>query len=313
MNSLNHLYDKYLIRAANSIYHDEYRSYLVESGCLERLMTDGYSQMDQQEAYLDFYLQWIQSSQLNRIQGLQAYPYRFISLGCTQALDEFHYWCSQKNKRIRMFRGEYPYNRDCIQFDWDTDFIESSPLQNGDAVIISSPFSGSGCVHPQWDELLAECETKNIPIMVDCAFFGTCQGVEINLDHPAIMQVAFSTTKGLSCGNYRNGILFTKSNEGHLSVQTEWHHGIHFNVAIGLELMRKFSPDHLVKVYGEAYKQTCNLLGLKETQCVHLALGDDQWEFFSRDGVYNRVGLKNIVRDYKRALNKGEKFQIPDQ
>ena len=44
-------------------------------------------------------------------------------------------------------------------------------------------------------------------MLVDCAWFGTCFDIDINLDEP-IQMVAFSTTKGLSCGNWRSGITF---------------------------------------------------------------------------------------------------------
>lgn len=306
------LFDKYLIRSANSIYHDEFRRYLVESEFIDKIMGVEFSSIDRQDEFLEYYSSWIQSSKLNKIRGLESFPFRYISLGCTQALDEFHYWCAQNNKTIRMFRGEYPYNRDCIPFDWDKDFIEDSPLKQNDAVIISAPFSGYGAIHEQWSWLLEKCAQLDIPILVDCAFFGTCFSIDLDLSHPSIKFVAFSTTKGLSCGNYRNGILFSKSEEGHLAIQTEWHHGIHFNVSVGLELMKKFSPDHLPNTYRDSYLQTCELLNLKPTQCVHLALGLEGWEHFSRDGVCNRVGVKNLVRDHYRATKKNKTFQLPD-
>lgn len=276
------------------------------------LMTLGFSDIDKQDEFLEYYPNWIASSQLNSFRGLENFPYRFVSLGCTQALDEFHDWCKRKSRTIRMFRGEYPYNRDCIDFDWDKDFIDDRELAAGDAVIISAPFSGSGDIHPRWSELLGECEKKDIPVMVDCAFFGTCAGIEIDLDHPSIVTVAFSTTKGLSCGNWRNGIAFSRIQEGHLSVQTEWHHGIHLNVALGLELMKKFSPDFLVNKYKAASVQACEILGLSPTPCVHLATGGKDWSHFSRDGAFNRIGLKNAAKEVQKLTQKGKSVALSD-
>ena len=201
-----------------------------------------------------------------------------------------------------MYRGEYPYNRDCTAFDWEKDFIDDQPLRSGDAVLISLPFSGSGDVHPQWDGLLAACEKLEIPIFVDCAFFGTCGGVQVDLNHPNILFVAFSTTKGLSCGSYRSGILFSKEPGGHLSVQTQWHHGIHLNSSIGLYLMKNYSPDYLYNKYRSAYIKACEHFELAPTKCVHLALGNQDWDAFTRDGVFNRVGMRNAVK----AQFKGE-------
>ena len=64
------------------------------------------------------------------------------------------------------------------------------------------------------------------------AWFGTCWSIHVKLDRHCIKQVAFSTTKGLSCGNWRSGIVFSKIDFGSLAVQTEWQHGIHLNCAI---------------------------------------------------------------------------------
>jgi hypothetical protein len=271
-------------------------------------MSEDFSNIDKQDEYLDFYPRWILSSKLNKLEGLEAFKYRYISLGCTQALDEFHFWCSENNLRIRMFRGEYPYNRDCINFDWSNDFIDDQPLKRGDAVIVSAPFSGSGKIHPHWENLITTCNQLEIPIFVDCAFFGTCSGINLNFNHDCITSVVFSTTKGLSCGNYRNGIQFTKIPQGHLAIQNEWHHGIHLNVAIGLYLMQNFSPDFLYEKYQESYLNVCDYFQFKPTNCIHLALGDEKWEYFSRDNAFYRIGVKNAVKQYFRDSKKGKTF-----
>ena len=299
------------IRSANSIYHDGFRRHLVDSGYLLEVMGEGFSKMDRQEEYLDFYPQWIASSQKNNISGLESFPFRFVSLGCTQALDAFHSWCHLHNRRIRVFRGEYPYHRDCIPFDWNRDFIDDRPLEKGDAVAVSAPFSGSGSIHPQWDSLLETCGQLEIPILVDCAFFGTCAGISLDLSHPQILWASFSTTKGLSCGNYRNGICLSRQEESPLAIQTDWHHGIHLNVSLGLELMKNFGPDYLYYTYEDAYRKVCELFDLTPTPCVHLALGNSSWGEFSRDGTsYYRVGVKKAVQKAYKLIERGKPLDL---
>lgn len=304
MKEFAHLYDHYLLRSANSVYDDEFRKSLISSNFLLNLMTDGYSQMDCTDEFLEYYPKWISKTQNNKVEGLDLFPHRFVSLGCTQGLDEFHYWCRMNGYRIRMFRGEYPYNRDCIDFNWDEDFIDDHPLVKGDAVILSFPFSASGDVHPRWEELLETCGKLDIPIFIDAAFFGTCGDVDFDFSHPSIQFIAFSTTKSLSCGNYRNGIVFSKIDTGHLSVQTSWHHGIHLNTSIGLYLMRNFSPDYLYNKYRKSYLEVCEYFKLIPTKCVHLATGDYNWSHFTRDEVFNRIGVRNAVKErYKGRVD----------
>ena len=62
--------------------------------------------------------------------------------------------------------------------------------------------------------------------------------IEINFVEPCIKMVVFSTTKGLSCGNWRTGITFSNIDEGTVPVQNEWNHLNHLNIAIGNRLMK---------------------------------------------------------------------------
>ena len=151
--------------------------------------------------------------------GLKSFPEKYISLGVTQTLDEWQQLCLANSLRLRTMPGEYPYTRDTMS-RWTTEnVVHDFDLCEGDALIISAPFSATGHMHPLWNELMGRCRDLSIPVFVDCAFFGTCGHVEVNLDHPAIQSVAFSTTKGLGCGNWRAGICFSKVLLPHLALQ----------------------------------------------------------------------------------------------
>ena len=102
-------------------------------------------------------------------------------------------------------------------------------------------------------EMFDQAYQLNVPVFVDMAWFGTCKGIDIDLSHPAIQEVAFSTTKGLCTGNYRSGIRFSRhgtieydsdKRKDRLALQADWSHGCHLNARISLELMHNFSPDH---------------------------------------------------------------------
>jgi hypothetical protein len=117
--------------------------------------------------------------------------------------------------------------------------------------------------------------------------------------------VAFSTTKGLSCGNWRSGICFSRTNEGSLAVQTEWYHGIHLNLAIANSLMKEFSPDTIAKKYKEAHIAVCEHYGFETTNTVHIGIapaGPD-WDKFHRDGTYNRINIAKAIKRYKTKGN----------
>ena len=293
-------------RNGNSIYNGEFLSHLLDNDFFNKALLED---IKCEQEFVDYYPRWIQSSELNSIKGLESFNYRFPSVGVTQSLDEFHYYMIENGLRMRMFRGEYPYNRDVHPWSYE-DFIDDKPLEKGDAVIISCPFSGTGSVHQKMLEMFDEAYQLNVPVFVDMAWFGTCKGIDIDLSHPAIQEVAFSTTKGLCTGNYRSGIRFSRhgtieydsdKRKDRLALQADWSHGCHLNARISLELMNNFSPDHQWNKYNKAQQQVCEAYALTPSNCIHIALGDRQWEQFHRDKLYNRV---NIGRAVKRVYEQ---------
>lgn len=290
-------------KTGNSVWNQPFIDELVEN-YFPNIPFDSI-QMEQDE-FLDFYPKWIASSKLNKITGLDSYKYRYTSLGVTQGLDWWGYWAIANGYNLKMFRGEYPYNRDVWlgpEIHWHHS-IDDTGIQQGDAVIISIPFSGHGRKHDKWDWLMQECNEKNVPVFVDCAWFGTCHGIEVDLDQPCIKMVGFSTGKGLSCGNWRAGIVFTDFTEEEcaMGLQTEWRHGIHLNVSASLHLMKKFSPDTMPKKYMESHKAVCEHYGFTETNCIHIAEAPQtpEWKSFHRDDRYNRVNIAKAIKRYKK-------------
>ena len=291
------LYGNYLGTTGNSTSIEPTFKFLIENVKEKGWFNIDY---DVQDEYLDTFTQWIQSSKLNKVHGLETFPFKDMSLGATQTLDWFHYECARNKWRLRMLRGEYPYNRDVHEFYWEW-FLdeENEPLTKGDAVIMSVPFSGAGHIHPRYYEILEKCDELNIPVMIDCAWFGTCYGLEWTLDFKCIKVVAFSTTKGLGTGQFRSGICYTKWKYGPLSIQTEWHHGIHMNAYAANLLMQEFSPDTVPNLYMEAQKEVCKYFGLTPTPTIHIASGrKPDWDYFHRDSSYNRINIRKPVFDY---------------
>ena len=291
-----HLYKIYLGNTGNSVKVRPIYKFLFNHANDNGWFNDDY---DVQDEYLDYYPKWIQSSKSCSVNGLEMFPYKFVSLGVTQTLDWFHFECMKNGWRMRLLRGEYPYNRDVFDSDGRFDhYIDDSPLEKGDAVIISFPFSATGDKHPQYESVLETCDKLNIPVMIDCAWFGTCYDLNFDLSYDCIKLVAFSTTKGLQTGSWRSGICFSKWNHGPLAIQHEWHHGIHMNTYVSLLLMKNFSPDYAPEMYKQIQKEVCEYFDLQPSKTIHIATGDDRWKYFSRDGKFNRINLRLPLFDH---------------
>ena len=298
------------INTGNSVYNDEIRKFISKNISDWFADSEIFSRMDDSENFLRVFDEWIQSSELNSTRGLDSFIHRDASLGVTQSLDQFHYDILAKNRRLRVFRGEYPYSRDVHPFSYEDGFIDDHPLEENDAVILSCPFSGSGSLHPKTPWLLNECSRLGVPVFIDMAWFGTCAGIDIDLSHPAITQVAFSLTKGLTCGNYRCGIRYSKeyiteSRRDRLNLQTEWNHGVHLNQFIGINLMHNFSPDYHFQKFRPYQIQVCKEWDLTPSHCVHIATSTDpKWKQYERDGAYLRINLREAIKKQVKAARK---------
>ena len=60
--------------------------------------------------------------------------------------------------------------------------------------------------------------------------------------------------------------------------------------------MRNFTPDHQWNKYHTAQQQVCETYSLTPSNCIHIALGDRQWDQFHRDQQYNRVNIGKVVK-----------------
>jgi len=296
MKEFQLLYDSYFIKPATSIMHNPFRLFLLENNLFEPILKNQ-TPVDVQDEFLEFYPEWITSSELNSFQGLGDFPHKFVSLGVTQGIDDFILYITKKNLRLRFNRGEYGYG---IEIAKNGTMLDQEPLKSGDALIISCPFSASGDIHPQWDCIIKTCNDLEIPVFVDAAFFGACTDIKVKLNEPCIDTVSFSPTKGLNCGNMRTGITFTRRSgkDCSLDILSRWHHGIHLNTYIAYNLMKNFSPDTIPNTYRNSQIEVCKHYGLTPSKTLMFGLGNEGWEHFSRNGFSNRVNVRSAIMDH---------------
>lgn len=248
--------------------------------------------------YLSFYPHWIQSSKLNKVSGLEHFPVHHLINGTTQTFDEMYF--KYASKRLRLFRGEYAYHRRAFKNHL---FLEDGPLAGGDFVVVSAPFCSTGGIHPQMHALFEDALRLQVPVIVDCAYFGTCTDIHIELNHPAIESVSFSLTKGLGLGDIRSGVRFSRSEDDlPISQQNRYDHSILAAAKIGLYMMNKFSPDFIPQKYRALQLEACAQSGIHPTPCMHLALGDESWNEFRVDGAYNRLGIRELIRAKRKGV-----------
>lgn len=243
--------------------------------------------------YLEKIEDGIHKSKLNSLKGLKRFSRKDLICGTTQSFDEAYF--RYRNKRLRIFKGEYAYH---LRVNPNLVFIEDAPLREGDYVITSLPFCSTGDIHPSLGKVLMESEALGIPVEVDCAYFGTCEGIQFDFDHPSIKAVSFSLSKGMGLGDIRSGIRFSDYDDNlPIAQQNNYNHTVLLAAKVGIFMLDRFDFDYIPRRYGESQKSVCEELNLTPTKCMHLALGNEEdYSEFIVDDLYYRVGLREVVK-----------------
>jgi len=238
------------------------------------------------------YLEWIRSTKLNSIQGLEKFPFLAYANGTTEAFDKFY--IKNNKRRFRCFRGEYVYHQVTWRNNWpDWKFLEDAPLHENDAVIISLPFSDTGNEHSMMQSVLEQCSQLGIPVLVDCAYFGVCANINFNFDYDCITDITFSLSKAFPLAYARIGMRLTRidDDDGLLMLQKIGYTN-RISAALGTKIIEKYSPDYIVNKYSQKQQMLCDELGIVPSNTVTFGLDyDNRYPEYNRGTATNRLGL----------------------
>jgi len=245
--------------------------------------------------YIDTYRDWIMNNKLNTIICLDDFKYCDYTNGTSEVFD--HFRLKHKDKEFKFYKGEYRYHR--LSGNQYQLISTADDLKLGDALIISLPFSSTCTIH-KYEETLIKCELLNIPVLVDCALFGTCSGITFNFAYTCIEQVAFSLSKTFPIAQLRVGIRFSRVYESDgISANNKANYINRVGALIGNNLMENFSSNYIYNKYREKQKEICKELDLKLTNCVNFATSTtSSWNYLQRDGLYSRACLsERLIED----------------
>lgn len=247
------------------------------------------------ERFVEMYLEWIKQSRNNQFIGLDQFQNACFSNGTTEAFDKFY--MKNKNKRFRCFRGEYAYHQLAWRNNWpDWKYIDEDELKQNDAVIISLPFSDTGNKHESMDDLLRTCTELNIPVLLDCAYFGICSAIEFDLSHDCITDVTFSLSKTFPVSHLRIGMRLTRINDDDpLFVSHSNGYVNRFAAAVGIEFLKRFSPDYIFDKYRDKQMLFCEHLNVQPSQTVIFGIANSEWKDYNRGNDTNRLSFHKYL------------------
>jgi len=211
---------------------------------------------------------WLLTSKVNTLTGFDSFNRVDIINGCTQFIDTLY-----MNGLVQVLDNDYRYH---TRLGLALSFHKGpGTLNAGIPLIIAMPFPAIGAVHNQMKEILDECLEKNIPVHVDGAWVTCCRSIDFDFNHPAVVSVAISLSKGLGLGWNRIGLRWTKDPKSDaVTIMNDFNMNLRAPAMIGLHFLRNLEPDYLWNTYGDKYNQVCADFALTPTNSIYLALKD---------------------------------------
>jgi len=224
--------------------------------------------------------QWINSHKRIKFTGLANFPDRNVVLGVTHQLDDLH---MQYKGHIAVFKGDYRYH---WRLDPNVHCRALHTLVYADIVVLAVPFPGNANMHPETMEILEKCRVFRIPVHIDAAWFGCCQNIDFNCDHPAIQTVTFSLSKALGMGCHRIGLRYArKPQAGPVKIMNDFGYTNIADMYLGIQMMKKFGTDFWWNKYENHYNKICKDFDLKPANAIHVAWDKD-----------TLVGIRQLLR-----------------
>jgi hypothetical protein len=249
-----------------------------------------------QEKFLNRYYNWIQETNLNSFKGLDKFDTRAFSNGTTESFDKFY--LKNKDRRIRYFQGEYMYHIAAAHSYFDQSaYIDDEPLSENDVVIFSLPFADTGNEHPEMHRILKTCEDLNIPVMIDCCYFGSCRDINFDFSYSCIYAVVFSLSKSFPVQHLRIGMRLTKEDDDDpLLVYNKNKYINRLGAAVGFEIFNRYSPDYNQIVYRNVQEAFCKELGVTPSNCVFFANSSNSFFEYNRGTINNRLCFSKYLK-----------------
>ena len=256
----------------------------------DQLLDRGLNKSDNLSEFKNLFTNWIAAHESSTVSGLDQYQMDF-SAGTTQSFDSFY--LRHRNRKFRCYTGEYFYHLKTWisnQINWS--FItEDDPVSSNDAVVISMPFCDTGSLHPEYDQLISVCEQLGVPVLVDCCYYPISGDVKIDVSSSCIDTVSFSLSKAFPIANLRIGVRYTRNTIDGQKLHDIINYNNNLSAYIGARIIDEFPSDYIYNKYKHKQMIVCDYFGLVPGNSVMFAVGNAEWNQYSRRNLLDRYQL----------------------
>ena len=241
------------------------------------------------QKFLQDYAEWAMYD--HDINGIKEYMHYSYSNGTTEAFDKFYQL--HAGRRLRLWHGEYFYHQ--IQaremFGKNFAWIDDGPIEVMDVVVVSAPFSDTGNIPENFDNVMQQCETLGVPVLIDMAYLNLTKNFNIDLSYKCIQTVTTSLSKVFPVETHRIGIRMNRHNiDDTLSAYSNnsFPYVNTTGVYVGQEMIKNYSNDWLYNKYINLQKDYCDKLDVVPSNCVIFGIDKN-----NKFGQYNRGSNTN--------------------
>ena len=222
---------------------------------------------------------WFRSTKINDLHGWDKFPCIDVIMGCTHFIESN---VSKHKWNIQILQNEYAYYTVmCKQH------TEVGKLEPGKPLIVSLPNYYYGD-RPDWEQVLKECEEKDIDIHIDCAWLTAARGFKFNFDHPNIKSFAMSMSKYNFTWN-RIGLRWSRQRTmdscSLISAQKKYNE---LTTACGAFMMDNIPRDYGWEKYGDLGKKICKKLDLTQTMFCYVVKDKDN-KLYSIGNILGKI------------------------
>ena len=280
--------------------------------------------------FLDVFTKWITDSQY--------YNFDFIDWQEHVVRTQFECYSEARwryrDRRLRIFRGEYEYMQD--SFFCTGEYFDSAPtdvrqfpyikyidsltgkyfdLDRDDWVFLTIPFHGTGDVDEKIEGMLNQADLLDIPVVVDCQLLPFSRDIDIDFSRPSIKEVIFTIGDNIGIRQVYSGIRYSRytieddygfnGQEGSPYIRAlSGNYAIsEVEMACAVKILEEFSIDYLYNTYRKAQLQICKDFNLTPTNCVNLCTAPDEEPWLSEWHRLNAYMLVDISHALSLKIN----------
>jgi hypothetical protein len=214
--------------------------------------------------------EWFQSTRVNNLTGWHSFPCVDVTMGCTHYIESLVIRLGWDGFQI--LNHEYAYYS--FNGKWG---VNVGDLEPNKPLLITIPHYTWAGIRPEWDDVLRECETKNIDIHIDMAWLTLAKNVNIDFSHPCIQSVGMSISKYSMQWN-RVGLRYSRQRTMDSITMFNHYYQPNTNAAMSscaAHAIATIPRDYGWDTYGKYHYDICNALDLKATDLIHVVKGND--------------------------------------